>query len=96
MSNHDQSLRRQILFRRFWRYASGFWTGVRRKEAWFLTITLFVIILAQIYIQYRINVWNRDLFNGLEKKDFGLVGWLALLFVPLAVATVGLNVASVS
>ena len=53
------------------------------------------IILGQLFIQYRLNVWNRDIFNALEQKDISLVGWLAMLFVPLAVAAVAFNVASV-
>ncbi|WP_198411816.1 ABC transporter ATP-binding protein/permease [Microvirga flavescens] len=66
-----------------------------RREAWFLTLTLFAIILCQLYIQLRLNIWNRDLFNALEKKDIALVGRMALIFVPLALAAVAFNVASV-
>jgi putative ATP-binding cassette transporter len=53
------------------------------------------MILAQLYIQYRINVWNRDLFNSLERRELAAVVGLALLFVPIALAAVGFNVASV-
>jgi vitamin B12/bleomycin/antimicrobial peptide transport system ATP-binding/permease protein len=89
------TLERRRLFARFLRSASGFWTGQSRREAWFLTLSLFAIILGQLFVQYRLNVWNRDLFDGLEAKDFTAVRWLALLFVPLAVAAVAFNVASV-
>lgn len=89
------ALARRRLFARFWRAASGFWTGVRKREAWFLTLTLFAIILGQLFVQYRLNVWNRDIFDALEKRDISLVGWLAMLFVPLALAAVAFNVASV-
>lgn len=88
-------LSRRRLFGRFWRTASGFWTGQSKREAWFLTLSLLAIILGQLFVQYRLNVWNRDLFNALEKKDISLVGWLAVLFVPLALAAVAFNVASV-
>ena len=87
--------RRRILFRRFWRTAIGFWTGPSKKTAWFLTGALLSTILIQLYIQVRLNVWNRDIFNALEQQDFSAVGRLALFFVPLALAAVGLNVASV-
>jgi vitamin B12/bleomycin/antimicrobial peptide transport system ATP-binding/permease protein len=90
-----QSMERRKLFARFWQAASGFWTGQSKREAWFLTLTLLGVILGQLYVQYRLNVWNRDLFNALEKKDISLVGHLALFFVPLAVAAVACNVASV-
>nr|WP_255616502.1 ABC transporter ATP-binding protein/permease [Microvirga puerhi] len=83
------------MFARFWQAASGFWTGVRRREAWFLTLSLLGIILGQLFVQYRLNVWNRDIFNALERRDVAFVGHLALLFVPLALAAVAFNVASV-
>jgi putative ATP-binding cassette transporter len=56
---------------------------------------LLAIILGQLFVQYRLNVWNRDIFNALEKRDLALVSWFALLFVPLALAAVAFNVASV-
>ena len=90
-----QSTQRRLLFARFWQVASGFWTGQRRREAWFLTLTLLAVILGQLYVQFRLNVWNRDLFDALEQKDIAKVGWLALFFVPLAVSAVALTVASV-
>jgi len=95
VSEEGRALDRRRLFARFWRTASGFWTGVRRQEAWFLTVSLFVIILAQLFVQYRLNVWNRQIFDALEKRDVALVGWLALLFLPLALGAVAFNVASV-
>jgi putative ATP-binding cassette transporter len=90
-----ETLERRRLFARFWRTASGFWTGQSKREAWFLTLSLLAIILGQLFIQYRLNVWNREVFDALEKRDIALVGWFALLFVPLALAAVAFNVASV-
>ncbi|AWM86535.1 ABC transporter ATP-binding protein/permease [Microvirga sp. 17 mud 1-3] len=95
MSEDGQAVGRRRLFARFWRTASGFWTGVRRQEAWFLTVSLLAIILAQLFVQYRLNVWNREIFDALEKRDVALVGRLALLFLPLALGAVAFNVASV-
>jgi vitamin B12/bleomycin/antimicrobial peptide transport system ATP-binding/permease protein len=87
--------KRRRLFARFWRTASGFWTEQSKREAWFLTLALLFIILGQLFVQYRLNVWNRDIFNALEKRDISLVSWFALLFIPLAIAAVAFNVASV-
>lgn len=95
MIQEGRALNRRRLFARFWQAASGFWTGVRRREAWFLTLSLLTIILGQLFVQYRLNVWNRDVFNALENRQVDLVGRLALLFVPLALAAVAFNVASV-
>jgi putative ATP-binding cassette transporter len=89
------TLQRRRLFARFLRSASGFWTGKERRKAWFLTLSLLAIILGQLFVQYRLNVWNKDLFDSLERKDFGAVQSLALFFIPLALAAVAFNVASV-
>lgn len=95
MSEAGAIVARRRLFARFWKAASGFWTGVRRREAWFLSLSLLAIILGQLFVQYRLNVWNREIFDALETRDISLVGHLALLFVPLALAAVAFNVASV-
>lgn len=63
--------------------------------AWALTLGLITIVLLQLFVQYRLNVWNRDLFNAIEKKEGGAVLAQALVFVPLALATVGLAVMAV-
>lgn len=87
--------RRRQLFARFWQSASQFWTKQSRREAWFLTLALLTFIFGQIFIQYRLNVWNKNIFDALEQKHIDQVAALALLFVPLALAAVAFNVASV-
>ena len=95
MNERVAAPQRRVLFARFWQTASGFWTGQSRREAWILTLSLLAIILGQLFIQYRLNIWNRDIFDALEKRDLSLVSWFALIFVPLALAAVAFNVASV-
>jgi vitamin B12/bleomycin/antimicrobial peptide transport system ATP-binding/permease protein len=92
----DQSLaadRRPLS--RFWASASGFWRGKSALLGWSLTITLVVMGIAQLAVQYRLNYWNRDFFNALQFRDgHGLV-LQSLIFVPLAILSVGLKVAAV-
>ena len=76
------------LIRRFWASASGFWFGDTRRTAWLLTLGLVVLIFVQIAFQYRMNVWSRDIFNALEKKDGDAVSTQALIFVPLTMTMV--------
>lgn len=95
MAERNPDLERRVLFARFWRSAAGFWKGPSARTSWFLTGALFAVILLQLFIQYRLNVWNKDLFDALEAKNMATVGHLALLFVPLALGAVALNVASV-
>jgi vitamin B12/bleomycin/antimicrobial peptide transport system ATP-binding/permease protein len=88
-------IERRGLFSRFWRSGFGFWRGSSLRLSWFLTAALILVILLQLFVQYRLNVWNRDLFNALERKDIEAVSSLALFFVPLGLSAVALNVASV-
>jgi len=80
---------------RFWVSASGFWRGKSALLGWSLTIALIVMGIAQLAVQYRLNYWNRDFFNALQFRDaHGL--WLqSLIFLPLAILSVGLKVAAV-
>ena len=48
-----------------------------------------------VLAQYGINVWNRAIFDALEKKESARVLWLAGVFFPLAAAAVGLGVVNV-
>ena len=86
---------RAALTQRFWQTAKGFWSGEARRIAWILTIGLLVVALAQVFIQYRINVWNREIFDAIEKKEAGAVLTQALIFIPLALTAVSLAVLAV-
>lgn len=86
---------RKSLFGRYWAAASRFWTGRAARVSWPLTIGLVLVVLAQIGVQYRLNYWNRDFFDALERRDAAALWAQVELFVPLAVLAVGLAVASV-
>ena len=81
--------------RRFWSTARQFWAGPSRRLAWLLTTGLVLLVFLQLAVQFRLNVWNRDIFNALARRDGAAVLHQALLFVPLAVAIVGLAVIAV-
>jgi vitamin B12/bleomycin/antimicrobial peptide transport system ATP-binding/permease protein len=83
------------LFSRFWACASGFWEPKHAKVSWLLTAALVAIALAQIAVQYRLNYWNRDFFNALERRDAARLWQEAWLFAPLAGLSILLSVASV-
>ena len=59
------------------------------------TIGLIAIVILQVIVHYRINVWNRSIFDALEQKHAAEVLWQALIFVPLAIASIVLAVAAV-
>jgi vitamin B12/bleomycin/antimicrobial peptide transport system ATP-binding/permease protein len=90
-ANHSDRAR----LARFWASARGFWGGKSAMIAWPLTIGLVVIAVSQLSVQYRLNYWNRDFFNALARRD-GVALWhQVVVFVPLAIMSVGLSVVSV-
>src|SRR5205809_339573 len=79
---------RRRLLGRFWKTALGFWRSGAGQTAWLLSGALLAIVLAQVYINYRIHVWNRSVFDALEKKDTAEDLAQALLYVPLVCSSV--------
>ncbi len=91
-----EKLERSYLLRRFWRTATGFWMSRGRDRlAWLLTASLLILILLNLAAQYGINRWNREIFDALEKHDGASVLFLAGVFFPLAIASVGFGVVNV-
>src|SRR4029453_17154857 len=54
-----------------------------------LTCLILAITLASIGLQYRLNVWNRGMFDALDRRDGGGALHQALVFFPLIAAVVG-------
>ena len=82
-------LRRRLLLARFWRSARGFWGPPRGDRlAWLLTGTILLTVLLYLAASYGMNVWNRAIFDALERRDGGTVLYLSLIYVPLLVASV--------
>jgi len=77
---------------RFWQSASGFWFGWR---IWGLFGLLMTVVLLQLLVQYWLNLWNRDFFNALERKDSSALWTQAQLFIPLVAASLALALTSV-
>lgn len=80
---------------RFWVSASGFWRGKSALLGWSLTLTLVAMGVAQLAVQYRLNYWNKDFFNALQFHDAHGLLRQSLIFVPLAIFSIGLKVAAV-
>jgi putative ATP-binding cassette transporter len=54
-----------------------------------------VLIVATVGVQYGINVWNRAIFDAIEKHDARAVFHLSGIFFPLAIGSVVLGVMQV-
>lgn len=80
---------------RFWRSALGFWRRGGSAAAWPMVIALFVIILATLVLDLVLNHWNKWFFDALEQKNAAEIFRQALVFVPLAAASVMIAVTNV-
>jgi putative ATP-binding cassette transporter len=89
-----EQARKSYLLKRFWVTARGFW-GKRGRIAWVASIGLLLLIILHVAVQYGINVWNRNIFDAIEKRDSTTVLWLSAVFFPLAFTSVALSVAQV-
>lgn len=71
------------LLARFWQSASQFW---RAGKAWVTALAVFLIAvtLLQLLLQVLLNLWNRNFFDALERRDAHALWLQAKLFIPLA------------
>ena len=90
-----EQLKRDYLLTRFWISARGFWGSGGGRLAWLLSIGLIALIVMQITFQYGINVWNRSIFDAIEKKDSAKVFYLTGVFFPLAIGSIVIGVVQV-
>lgn len=80
---------------RFWASASGYWRGPGAWRVWLLCAFLVVVVILQLYVQFRLNYWNRDFFDALEGRSPGRLKSQALLLIPLCCGSIALAVMSV-
>jgi vitamin B12/bleomycin/antimicrobial peptide transport system ATP-binding/permease protein len=90
-----EQARKDYLLTRFWISARGFWGKGGDRLAWIFSIGLLFLIVTNVGFQYGINVWNRAIFDAIEKRDSATVYYLSAVFFPLAIGSVVLGVAQV-
>ncbi|MET0723294.1 MAG: ABC transporter ATP-binding protein/permease [Tardiphaga sp.] len=90
-----EQARKDYLLTRFWISAKGFWGANGDRLAWAFSIGLLLLIVTNVGFQYGINVWNRAIFDAIEKRDGGVVWYLTGIFFPLAIGSVLLGVGQV-
>jgi vitamin B12/bleomycin/antimicrobial peptide transport system ATP-binding/permease protein len=88
-------LKRHALLRRFWRSATGFWRSGGDRLSWTLSGTILLAVLLNLATSYGMNIWNRKIFDALERRDDSTVLFWSLAYFPLLVASVCLAVAQV-
>src|SRR5262245_49973606 len=93
---NSNKIKRRLLVRRFWQSAFGFWSKTRgERRAWFLTGLILVLVLFNLAASYGMNIWNREIFDALEKRDSSKVLFVALIYFPLLAASVCVAIAQV-
>ncbi|NRF10565.1 ABC transporter ATP-binding protein/permease [Agrobacterium pusense] len=83
-----EKARKKYLLKRFWISARGFWSRRGDGLAWPFSIGLLVMIGINVAFQYSVNVWNRGIFDAIEKRDASTVYFLASIFPPLVLGSV--------
>ena len=90
-----EDLKRRHLLRRFWKSAAGFWGKREERLSWVLSGAVLLIILLNVSISYGMNLWNREIFDALERRDSQTVLFLSTLYFPLLLASVFLSIMQV-
>ncbi|MBR1191406.1 ABC transporter ATP-binding protein/permease [Bradyrhizobium sp. AUGA SZCCT0160] len=90
-----EQARKDYLLTRFWISARGYWGKSGDRLAWVFSIGLLILIVVNVGFQYGINVWNRAIFDAIEKRESATVFYLSAVFFPLAIGSVLLGVAQV-
>ena len=90
-----EEARKSYLLTRFWISARGYWGQSGDRLAWPFSVGLMLLIIGTVAFQYGINVWNRAIFDAIEKRDSATVFHLTALFFPLAIGSVAFGVAQV-
>jgi vitamin B12/bleomycin/antimicrobial peptide transport system ATP-binding/permease protein len=75
-----------------WRLAKPYWSSEDKWWAWALLIVLITLNLGSVYISIRINIWNRDFFNAIQKLNWPAFKHQFIVFGILAMAAIGVTV----
>ena len=94
-SGISDQVRRRLLLWRFWQSAKGFWGAAGGRRSWLLTGAILLLILLNLAASYGMNIWNRAIFDALEKRDAATVFFVSMVYFPLLAASVCLVVAQV-
>jgi len=95
ISQMANSRKRRLLLRRFWKGAAGFWLRGGDRLSWLLPAAIFATVLLGLATSYGINIWNRAIFDALEKRDASTVVFWSIVYFPLLAASVCLVIAQV-
>ena len=70
--------------RAFWQITRTWLSAPDRGNARWLLLGVMALTVAQVAIQIRFNLWNRDFFNALENRNGEAFRWQIVVFLVLA------------
>lgn len=81
-----------------WALIRPFWVSEEKWKAWALLLSIIALNLGMVYINVRLNSWNRDMYDVLQSRDYAQFkallwqfSWLAFIFVAIAIYSVYLK-----
>ncbi len=80
---------------RFWQMSRGFLSGKASFYPWALIGLLVLSVVLDLALQYRLNLWNRDFFNSLDRRDASGAWAQAQMLFVLAASSVTLAIVAV-
>jgi putative ATP-binding cassette transporter len=80
------------IMREAWRIARPYWFSEERWFARGLLATLVAMVLAQIWVNVRLNSWRNDFFNSMQEYNQGEFFRLIGIFIVIAMGSVLLSV----
>jgi putative ATP-binding cassette transporter len=83
---------RRTILRDAWRIARPYWFSEERWFARGLLLTLVVMLLAQVWVNVRLNTWRNDFYNTLQTYDESGFFWQLAIFIGIAMGSVVLSV----
>ncbi|MBW6401395.1 ABC transporter ATP-binding protein/permease [Roseomonas sp. HJA6] len=93
MSRNTEPSHPQRFFRDFTRIAGPYWTGPMRWRPRLLTAALALLVVAQVLLAIRLNIWSADLFDALERHSTDRAMDQIGIFVLILLGTMATNTA---
>ncbi len=91
MSAQDSSGRPLRFFHAFMRLAGPYWTARGRWKPRLVTLLLALLVVCQVGLAIRLNLWNADLFDALERRSTERAMDQILIFALLVLGTIVVN-----
>jgi len=83
----------QRFFRDFIRIAGPYWTERKRRLPALLALVLALLVIVQVLLAIRLNIWSADLFDALERRSTeGAMAQIGI-FVLILLGTMATNTA---